>query len=385
MLKPRSLILLTLSLVGLAMATLVLAGYWQQSVVRDLALQAQLERALSSQRLVEQQQRERLVQRADLVASNQAFVSYVSQALDPSPLPGMGADVGSLTDILVERRDQSGLEHLAVLNLDGRVVAATDPSMLRRRDLGSDPIVREAMQSLKPSSGPFLDAGLLRFIAIKPLLAGSTAEGFLFAGLRLDDSYARGLGEASGLDVLLLAGGESQSTLLASSLDPQRAAQIADTIGGSRSGDQSVLQAKGISIPRQIAPGGKATSAYRSSLFGAGNSTLQLAFLLPDQSPQHQTAIWRPLLLPLALIPLLGILVALLSWRRLLRPIALLPELLAAAAGGDVHRVMPVEGGGLSRLIALRFNQLMAALQERFASAEPPSQPPPALGGEDQT
>jgi hypothetical protein len=217
------------------------------------------------------------------------------------------------------------------------------------------------------------------------LLAGSTAEGFLFAGLRLDDGYARALSQASGLDVLLLSESAVDAPLLASSLDPQLAAQIAKRIVGSRTA-QGDDQAGSIRIAAEIAPGAQDSSATLYPLFGAANQPLRLAFLLPDQSPSHQRAIWQPLLIPLAVIALLGVLAAVLSWRGLLRPIALLPGLLSAAGAGDVHRIMPVEGGRLARTIALGFNRLMAALQQRLASIEPANSAAPESPNEtDQT
>lgn len=365
----RLVVVMTLSLLGIALLSVLLAGLWQQAAVRDLARQAQLDRAQSSLRLVEQQQREMLLQRADLVASNQAFVSYVSLALDPSPLPGMGADVGSLTDILIERRDQSGLEHLAVIGLDGRVVAATDTSLLRRRDLSSEPLVRQSLQGLKPASGAFLEAGVLSFIVIKPLLAGSTAEGFLLAAIRLDNEYARELSRAVGLDVLLLAETGDGLTPLSSSLDPQRATSIAKLIGARGAGKADAGQSSDSAIPEAMAPGGQASTAHRLPLFEGDNSALQIAFLLPDRSSNYERAVWQPLLLPLALLTLLGILTAGMLWRRLLRPMELLPELLTTAAAGDVHRVMPMDGGTSARSIARGFNQLMATLQQRSASS----------------
>lgn len=360
---------LTSAAIALALAcTLVaalLAG-WQRERVANLLLETRFARAAAVLDLLETQQRDALNSRADIVASNQAFVSYVVQALEPSALPGMGVDSASLGDILRERREQLGFDALGLIGLDGRIIASTSPAFARGRLLSQEAFVDEAITGAKPTNGVLREGGLL-LAAVRPLLLGDSVQGFLLAARRLDGDHTRVLATAADVEVALLAGDGRPP--LAATLVGDAAEELAAQIGAPGSGR----------IPLQIA--GEAHVAKIAPLFGDSDRGLGVVLIAPARPAELAGALWLPGAVLLGWILLVIALGALQVWRAWLRPLQLLPELLDSAATGDLRRVMPAEGGALPRHIAAAFNRLMVALRDRnpapraAASATPESTP----------
>jgi len=339
---------------GLALLTGLLlgAGHWQLHRLQASSSQALQARALAVQALMEQEQRTSLQQRGDLVASNQAFVSYVGAALDAGSLPGTGVDVASLLDLLVERREQFGLDRMAVLDLSGTVLVGTDPALLRRRDLSREASVRSALDSLQPASGLLMDDAGLHLVAVKPLLRGGVAQGFLLVGQRLDDRFARRLAEAAGMKVALVSINGGGRQLLAASFDAGRDAFLLATDDANA-----------------------AVQAMAHPLFDESTASARIAYLMPERAAGLATAVWPPLVAVLALLLVGFVLLAIRIWYGLLGPLGSVPSMLSAAASGDVHLRLHPAGTVQMRAIAHAFNRLMASLkQEQAGRANSPTQ-----------
>ncbi|HUB92113.1 MAG TPA: hypothetical protein VMA74_20485, partial [Dyella sp.] len=148
------------------------------------------------------QQLETLQLRAQLLASDPAFVDYVAQSLIPNPQTGT-VDSLSISELLTQRRH--GYDVAMVLDPLGKPVSSSGLLTKDRASIPHDTLVTTSIRELKPVQGTWLDNGQLLWVVASPLLRGNTLEGVLITATRVNDAFAATVGRTARSHVALLA------------------------------------------------------------------------------------------------------------------------------------------------------------------------------------
>lgn len=337
MVRAGGVLLLLLAVVGGLL-------WWQAQRIAGASVDRQIATSLAAQELVEQQYRTDIGTRAELIAGNQAFVGYVSQAIGGA-LPGMEVDTTSIIDLLEERREQLGLDVVAVLNGQGSLVAGTS-RFSERREFGVEPLFVQARDGGKVSNGLWLDDGWLLHVAIMPLAADGFNDSFLLVGMPVGHAMASEIADVGAAEVALLAMEPQGQRIAASTLPPVEEKALAEALSGLDDGALNLAgkRYRGVSTPLFDARDGR--------VLVLSHSGFDLALLLP-------------MLLGGALALAASALVLGWYWSRVEMPSNVLAGLLDRAANGDYHLRTVEQGSPGVRRIADAFNQLMRGLLVR--------------------
>lgn len=351
MISSRSNFVLACAVIAAVFVAGVLGALrWQEARIGQALAGQRLQDAAAVQALVEQQRGADLRTRGELIAGNQAFASYVAQALGGA-LPGFEVDTTSITDLLEERRGQLGLGMAAVLDAQGRVIAAAGTFDGSGSWL-TEPLFVQARDSVAASSGLWVDGERLLHVAVLPLAAVGTSDGYLVVGLPLDLPIAQAIADASGTDVALLRTSAGGLAVHASTLDDATRRELAE--------QATALAAGG--TPKGSALAGRYHAVGTRPLLGS--QAAQVMVLLPAAPVQALAgAAALPWLLGSLAVALALLTFAPWLWRRVLAPVEAVVQLLDRASGGDPHLQLPPDQAGAMTRLAAAFNGLMQGLR----------------------
>ncbi len=334
-----------------AFGVLLCAGllYWQQGRSQSYIADAKLETARSVQELVEAQIRQDLDARVELIAGNQAFIGYITQAMG-GILPGTVVDAASIVDILEERRAQLGLTIAAVIDGQGQLIASRD-RISDRRTFASEPLFGQAVTANATAHGLWVDGGRVFFVAMVPLAAYGSDAGFLFVGTALDDEVATTIATTADAEVALFALDGTRRVLAASSAgagadlkDPAEAPKVAGDNGRFSTG-----QVRGYVAPVFGSTSGELVVVVRSASHWRGAVTQGL-----------------PVLIGLAMALLAMFLAVRVATARSASQVQELAKVIDhAATTGDYHLQVDEAAAGVLQPVAAAFNRLMQRLNPR--------------------
>lgn len=323
--------------------------YWQQARLQGYLADSRVATARSVQELVEQQIRQDLDARVELIAGNQAFVGYVTQAMG-GILPGTVVDSASIVDILEERRAQLGLTIAAVIDGQGQLIASRD-RISERHGFASEPLFAQAVTSNATAHGLWIDGDRVFFVAMVPLAAYGSDAGFLFVGTALDDAVATTIATTADAEVAMFAIDGTRRVLAASSADAQT--DFTEVAQGSRASGASGGFVRG------------PLRGYVAPLFGSRSGDL-LVVVRSANTWLGAVTQGLPLLIALGL----GLLAMFVAVRRANARAADQVQELArvvdhAATTGDYHLQVAAAEAGVLQPIAAAFNRLMHRLAPR--------------------
>ncbi len=289
--------------------------------------------------------------RAEVLASDTAFVDYVAQSLIPNPQLGGAVDAASISDLLTERR--RGYDIAAVLDPQGRLIATSGILLRDPVAILHDPLVLKAIHSQTPVQGTWVDHGELLWVAVNPLLRGGALQGVLLTATHVDSAFA-------------IAVGRIARTPVTFAIQPSPGASPAPASSGV---DDWVAQAIGAQLPAVLAPAPAhaltlASGLHRSAAWVTPLDTqggrAALVALAANPAGRSIPDGAQPLLLGVATFTGLGLLVVLLLWRRTWLPLQEMLELIRRAAQtGDQHLTARVSGSPIVRDLRDSINPLL--------------------------
>lgn len=340
----------------LLLVLVVVAGllWWQAQRIADRVVARQLDTSLAAQKLVEQQHRSDIGTRAELIAGNQAFVGYVTQAIGGA-LPGMEVDTTSIIDLLEERREQFGLDVVAVLNGQGSLVAGTS-RFSERREFGIEPLFVQARDQGKTSNGLWLDDGWLLHVAIVPMADDGFNDSFLLVGMPVGHLMASEIADVGEAEVALLATEPVGQRVAASTLPPAEEKALVEALSTLDDLDDLDPGPAG----HAVTLAGKSYRAVSMPLFDDRDGRM-LVLIHGDVG----LALLLPMLLGGALALAASALALAWYWSRVEVPSTLLAGLLERATNGDYHLRTVEHGSSGVRQVADAFNHLMTDLLVR--------------------
>ena len=298
------------------------------------------------------QQLETLQLRAQLLASDPAFVDYVAQSLIPNPQTG-SVDSLSISDLLKQRRN--GYDVAMVLDPQGKPVSSSGLLTKDRASIPHDTLVTTSIRDLKPVQGTWLDNGQLLWVVVSPLLRGNTLEGVLITASRVSDAFASTIGRVARSDVALVTeSGSALSTLSNSGLDVRvldlLAKQSAPIFAATSTSGQIVL----------IQDGSQVITTWVTPL-RASHTPIALVALdhQGDGGDQHLHAEVASLLLGLGVLGAIAILCILIQWQSTWLPLQQVGEVVDRAASGDSHITVRAGGSPIVRHLREGINRLL--------------------------
>lgn len=334
-------------MLGATAAVLVGLVSWQVRRDASRAADRTLATLALTQDLVEAQENRNLVMRGELIASNQAVVAYMTQALG-SALPGTSIDRSSIVDLLEERRTQLILDVAAVVGADGGVLAATDPTV-EAQDFAKDPVFTEARKKQAAQTGLWSDGGPLLHVAILPLARYGSGDAYLLVGQAIGQDFAQTIAGIAAADVAIVAPSSTGPVVTASTLDPDSSAALAQAVREQAS-DQGTK--------RDLLLSGRHAESQSAPLFG--NPDVRLLALARDAPVSSIAATHLPTAL-FAFVMLLSLAAALAwYWRQVATPLLNLERMmLRSAETGDRHLSVAERGAPTIVRVAAAFNRLM--------------------------
>ena len=341
------------ALAAVSLAAMFGLWRWQQARLAVTFSEAHFATSHAAQKLVEAQRADSLGNRAELLVGNQAFVGYMQLALGGA-LPGMAVDTSSIVDQLEERRDQFGLTVAAVLDGQGQLVVGTE-RFSSGRDLGAEPLFVRARESVTPTTGLWPDGDRLLHVAIVPLAADGSSDGFLLIGTQVDQTVAQSVANVADTDTALLMTTSSGTAVIGSTLDAASEKALAVAFGSPRARDAA---SAGVELE------GRHFRVDSRPLFGAANAQL-LSLVADDRVASSSRSLALPWLVGALLLLALLVGIGAWTWTQLVRPAHALGSLFERAGGGDFRLNAAQQGAAPVVRLATAFNALMLRLQER--------------------
>ncbi|MCB1582908.1 MAG: protein kinase [Marinicella sp.] len=210
--------LITAILITLSVIIAVFVTFYFGNQIADESI----DKKLNSSHLIQDEFKQQKLKQLELVslvvASDPAFVAYVAQTIFDLENDA-NADIASIADLLLERKQQYGFDVAIIASVDGQQIARSDQAMSAPRNLNDIKLMQEAMDALLPVSGYWSDSQNYYQAAVVPLSRGRNLIGFLITGLIIDDQLANDIAKLSGTEVMVLDQHQGQLVSLGSTMD----------------------------------------------------------------------------------------------------------------------------------------------------------------------
>lgn len=348
-LRARLLLASSAILAGLIGATLLYVS-WQANRFVGERLTADLRRTRELAAAQEAARHETLRATARLLAAFPELRALIA------------TDAATVRDFLVDYRNRSGrLDLIAALDAAGRVMARTDTLAATPLPAAAAAWVGDSLKGT-PAVGVLEDESGTYEVAVAPGEAGGTVFGFVVAGLRVDQSLARALGDRAGDEVVVLGHGGVLGATLEPGQVPWPDAAAWDAAAGRGAADP----AGGSAVPDPIAVtiGAERYAAAATRL--QGSNAVRLVML---QSRDRALAPYRRIQAGLLVLGLAGTLlgIALSAWlaRSLTAPLAGLADGTRRVAAGEFDFTLDESRRDELGALARSFNVMTRGLRER--------------------
>lgn len=309
---------------------------------RVQAAQVQHERALLSD----------LELRMQNLAGDRALVAYVVDAISNPALPGGAIDSASISDLLLERQQQSAFGWLGVTDVRGQWIAGTRPWGGATVDMRDNRVYQAARQDLAMRHGLQHDGRRWFVSAFLPLVQAGTTEAFLYAAVPVNGTFLGAVLGAAPASVALVV---QRPELAVHALVPANSVLEGRLLQTLRSGDWRPQP------DAQMRLSGGTTVHALPFFDGPDGAALVLMVEQPWRFGSTGALLWWGLGLLLSLALLLG---ALLLRRRVLLPVEQACDLLERCAQGDFHLQAPSWKSGPGARFAHAFHILSARLRQ---------------------
>lgn len=329
------------------------------------ALDDAVERALGSseevQQFFQEQELRELELISELVASDRAFVAYVTQAM----MSEGDIDIRSITDLLAERRAEQEFEFAALLDPSGVTLAETGGVVRIGRNLSQLPLVARVIADLAVEGGLWIEPDAAMMIAAVPLVSGRTVQAFLLTGKAISPALARSIAKVSRTEVVYLHLDGDEIRPLVSTLDAGRMQSFASALGSRP--DIAGQLAEGRELSRvELSLDGQQWIIRINPIGDMGRGALASA-VPREQIVGSFTAITNALLVAGVVAILFASIFSIVAARRFLRPIEQLTSIATNATRGEFPREIQVRGTGEIANLETAFNSVVADLREQRA------------------
>src|SRR5579859_3094395 len=184
-------------LVVLALGASALTTYTRGYEIARQAADASLDHSRAVQQDLRTLRFQQLKLMSQLIASDPAFLSYVTAA-GGNGLVGGTVDTRSISDLLTERQGETGFDFGLVLDPSGALLAESGNAVASHESYAADPVVAAALTSQGPASGYWLKDGRAYQVAVAPLADRDQLSGYLVLTLGVDQALLQDVKQVSG-------------------------------------------------------------------------------------------------------------------------------------------------------------------------------------------
>lgn len=359
-----------LVLIALVVAGTV-ASSQSQGVARATVAQS-LEGALSAQRFFTRNQAIELEGLARSIGSNAAFAEYIAQAIqgDSGLGDSLSADVGSILDQLLERKDEYGFDFMIALDAEAMVMADTESDEAFEQSMEDHPLVARAISEGFPQSGYWIRDGVLYFASITAIERQRETVGALIVARKVADEIAAAFAEASGSWIVYtIIDPETRTEKVAAASIPRNDAErLLATVAEIDGGLNQMVEMTESAEP-QLVKVANERIAVRARAIGRNQDQGRLGAVLVADSYDAATlgfqrligSIWWTGAVMLALSMIGSVLLGL----SVTRPLAELGAAVESAADGDLGKSLPVSAAREVGRVSRSVNRLLSELREK--------------------
>ncbi len=208
--------LMTSLLLVAALGSIVTTTYQVGREVADRSVSESINNSLALQNYFRDLNDRELLIVLDGFASDPNFSAYVAEAVDTPE--GEEKDLASIEDLLTERKEDSQLDFIILLDPEGKVIVHSANPAMTGRDFSNKNFVAPVIEELTESTGIWLENERMYQAAIMPISLDYDLIGFVIAGLEIDKSLANEMKQVGGGDTLFLIAKKDQLINVASTL-----------------------------------------------------------------------------------------------------------------------------------------------------------------------
>jgi len=355
------LFLLFALVIVLAVGSAIGVTHWLSRNALDDAVENSLGASEAVQQFFQEQELRELELISELVASDRAFVAYVTQAM-------MGEDdidIRSITDLLAERRTELEFEFAALLDPSGLALAETGGVVRTGRNLAQLPLVARVIDDLVVDSGLWIEADAAMMIAAVPLVSGRTVQAFLLTGKVISPALARNIAQVSRTEVAYLHRDGTSLRPIVSTLDAGRMQTFSRALAARQDVAEQLAAGSGLNRV-ELSLDGQPWIVRINPIGDMGRGALVSA-VPREQIVGSFTAISNVLLIAGGAAIVFALIFSIVAARRFLRPIERLTSIATNATRGEFPREIQVQGSGEIASLETAFNSVVADLREQRA------------------
>jgi hypothetical protein len=353
-----------------ALAAVVVGGslvtiYWQTKNVNDYGNVQLLDTAVSIQAVMQSQRQHGQEWETATMARDPGFVNYIAQALAAGAAVGAHIDSASIRDQLDERRTESYLTMVSLLDPSGHTLVASGNVDLEQRDYSATPLIKDVLAKHNQSTALWAEKQKLLLVTVAPVMRGTEIQALLMSQEPVSKTFLDALSKTSHADAAVIIRDGETLRLVLSTLNSQDAQQLQGAIATAPS-----LLLQSMASPANGAAllsldfGDHTVAARAAALFNNPNMAMVIALVPADRISAINVALRLPIICVgiamLVLLLLLGVLV----WLSSMRPLAKLAKLTERAAFGD-HEMLPPQRNPHFARISSSVNHLIKEILGR--------------------
>ena len=335
--------------------------HWLSRNALDDTVESALGASEAVQKFFQSQELRELELISELVASDRAFVAYVTQAM----MSEGEIDTRSITDLLAERRTDQEFEFAALLDPSGVTLAETGGVVRIGRNLAQLPLVARVIDDLAVDSGLWIEPDAAMMVAAVPLVSGRTVQAFLLTGKVISPALARSIAQVSRTEVAYLHLGNAGLRPIVSTLDAGRMQAFTSALNARPDVVEELAAGRELSRV-ELSLDGQPWIIRINSIGNMGGGALVSA-VPREQIVGSFTAITNVLLISGAVAIVFASFFSIIAARRFLRPIERLTAIATSATRGEFPREIQVQGSGEIASLETAFNSVVADLREQRA------------------
>ncbi len=322
-------------LIGLTALISIMVSFFFGEEIADDTVSQKLSASQSVQKAFTEQRATQLELISMLVASDPAFVAYISAATSQAERDE-DVDTASIQDLLLERKQQFGFDFAMVTTTEGHQLARSDQAMTAFKDLSSEPLLKQTMEELLPQAGFWVDKDTLYQASIIPLARGRNLIGFLITGLSINNALANEISQISGSDIIISQREGDKLVSLASTHSLEITNNILAKLTALQSQQNNTTEGK-LKVNQQ-------TLSFEFNPFDALHSYNELSLLSTvsnDLALQPFTNTRNALILIGIFMALAGFVLSYLMIKNTMKPLDHIARSTAAFANGDYEVTFP--------------------------------------------
>ncbi len=295
-------------------------------------------------------------------SSDPNVVGYIADSLNAGE--DSAIDVNSIFDLAEERKSDTGLDFVIVLDADADLVVHSEKPGLRRRPYAKHPLVQPVFEELVPEAGIWVEGDKVYQAVVTPLDLDQDLIGFVVAGVLIDDFQAAELKQAGGANIVFLLSTELDYAAVGSTFDEATTLAFLSKLK-ERSPYLGGIQ-ENIRVPLRTADGLLAVEVVPlTDPYSKEGRPLLLIVSSVDEFLDGYRKVLDVVVVAGALAIALALALSFVLSRQILRPVKHLAEAAEAASTGDYDADLGLAGKDEFAQLSNAFDNLLGNLRDK--------------------